>query len=936
MKKRPEKALFDQDGYLVLERLDYEAVEIMQMLAVQLARMNRRMFLPLDLLIVLLMRGHQDLAQLVSLGTEGVVAPAEVRQRLEGLAREIDEEQTEEEPKLCRANFSRGFIRILEEGWEQARHRPQAQIKEADLVRSLRWRAEAVESASIRWSIRRLSEGGGDELFDERGLLRMELFDEPCRAILRGAMTFASSKGTSFLGTPHLIAMMASIRDSILWRSADARGLKPERLREELLRLITPNPDPIPEFLIGRKTLTPRVIRIFQRSITHKKGAPLSEEALVEAFLTDGGSSLELVQALGLESEIRRALGEPRVLAGAAPVEAAIEFVARRAESPMLDMLGRDLTQEALEGRLPEIVGREKELQLVFNVLMRREQRNPLLTGEAGVGKTALAAALAQKIASGKGPERLRGYRVIELNGASLVGGTTYRGDLEARIKSLLEEASEKVILFIDEAHAVFAPRSGSNTPAEIPNHFKSALATGKIAVMGATTADEYHRWIEQDPALKRRFERIEIEEPSPEHVRHILQRLTPELETEYGVQVAEEAIESAIELSVRFLPEQRLPDKAKKLLMDACIAQINPLAKAAMADRGEQAPETGDFQVPLVERGAVARQLHLKTSIPLERLLRGEIPWWVGLEERLRESMAGQEEAMAQMAEVLVAGRLRNSDRSRPLAALAFIGPSGVGKARAARALAKEIFYDERALISLDMSDFQEAHALSRLIGSPPGYVGYEDADMLVTPLRRRPSSVVLLEGFDRAHPRIQDRMLRLIEEGELVDTRGHRADATNAIFILTINAAHHRGGGPIGFGANKGKKSEEELDDRSLFDRVSTRVDGVIRFRELSEGPDGASQRLLESLLSRFVESLAREYDVAVELSEELRAQLLERAKEAHRSEEVERLIDRTLVTPVAKALLGGKGQGATLFLGWDEEGQIAAVNEEVALPQ
>lgn len=927
-----EDALFDREGNLLRERLDEGAYQVLNGLAQNLAAMDRRMFLPLDLLIALLERGHQDLARLIAFGTDGAVSAADVASRLEVLAREIEEERSGEEPKLRRSNFSRGFIRILEEGWAQARHRGQAQIMEADLARSLRWRAEAVESASIRWSIRRLSEGGGDELFDERSLLRMELFDPPCQAILRGAMTMAASNGTSFLGTPHLVAMMASIRDSVLWRSAQGRGLKPDRLREELLRLIGPKPDPIPEFLIGRKTLTPRVIRIFQRAIV-AKGAPLSEVDLVETFLVDGGSSLELVQALGLESEIRQALGEPRVLAGADPVEAAIEFAARRPDSPTLDMLGRDLTQEALEGRLPQIVGREKELQLVFNVLMRREQRNPLLTGEAGVGKTALAAALAQQIASGQGPDRLRGYRVIEINGASLMGGTTYRGDLEARIESLIEEASQRVILFIDEAHAVFAPRSGSNTPAEVPNHFKSALASGTIAVMGATTADEYHRWIEQDPALKRRFERIEIEEPTAAHVRHILSALAPEFEAEYGVQVLEEAIDSAIELSTRFLPEQRLPDKAKKLLMDACIAQINPLAKVVWQESEEQAPSTGDdLQLPLVDRNAVARQLHLKTSIPLERLLRGEIPWWVGLEERLKESVVGQEEAMGRVAKMLVASRLTNADCRRPLSALAFVGPQGVGKARAARALAREIFYDERALISLDMSDFQEAHALSRLIGSPPGYVGYEDADMLVTPLRRRPSSVVLLEDFDRAHPRIQDRMLRFIEEGELVDTRGHRADATNAIFILTISIDAHSRGGPIGFG-KKNAEQVGELEGLGLVERLRSRVDGVILFRDLSEGPDEATQRLLESLIARFVENSSREYDVEVQLTDDLRAQLKSLAAKSARSAQVERLVERLLVAPVAAALLDGRGRGATLILDWDELAESTAVREDLS---
>ncbi len=532
MKPLFNDSLFDTAGRLCTERLGAGVREVMETLQHALAELDRRMFLPLDLMVVLLDRGHDELARLVAFGTEGVVAADEVVQRLRVLAAEIEEEQDElkELPELKRSSFSRGFTRILEEAWQQCRAREQQRLTESDLVRSVVWRAEAVESASIRWAIRRLSEGKGDSLFDERGLLRMNAFDTTCTGILEGAMKLAASHGTSFLGTPHLVAMMASIRDSVVWRSATARGLEPRRLREELLRLIGSKPESIPEFLVGRKTLTPRMIRMLQFSVQHADGNEVEEGDLVEAFLADGGSSLELVQALGLEKEIRNALGEPRILAGSVPVDAAIQFASQRRASPTLDMLGRDLTEEALSGRLPQIVGREKELKRAFNILMRREQRNPLLTGEAGVGKTALAIGLAQHIASGQGPAKLRGHRVIEINGASLMSGTSYRGDLEARIKSLIEEASQEVILFIDEAHAVFSPRSGSNTPAEVPNHFKSALASGTIAVVGATTEAEYRRWFEQDPALKRRFELIEVEEPEESLVRHILDSLAPEL----------------------------------------------------------------------------------------------------------------------------------------------------------------------------------------------------------------------------------------------------------------------------------------------------------------------------------------------------------------------------------------------------------------------
>ena len=897
-----KEPLFTPDGALRLERLDDAARDLVLSIQTDLTELGRRMFLPLDLLVALLRGGNKELSRLIAVGTDGVVRPDDVISRLQVLAREIEDEEPGPLPQLDRTSFSRGFTRILEEAWEQAQARGSEKLEAADILRAVQWRVEAVESASVRWAVRRLSEGRGDELFDERGLLRMDGFDETSQGILKGAMKIAAAHGTSFLGTPHLVAMMASVRDSVMWRSARARGLEPGRLREELIRLIGSKPEGIPEFLVGRKTLTPRMIRMLQWAVQKSDEEMVGESHLVEAFLDDGGSSLELIQALGLEEEIRTALGEPRILANAQPIEAALHFVARREASPTLDMLGRDLTKEALEGKLPSIVGRERELQRVFNVLMRKEQRNPLLTGEAGVGKTALAVGMAEALASGRGPKNLQGFRVIEINGASLMSGTSYRGDLEARIKSLIEEASKDVILFIDEAHAVFAPRSGSNTPAEVPNHFKSALASGTIAVVGATTQDEYHRWFEQDPALKRRFERIEIAEPDEVMVRSILGSLAPSLEEAYEVTVSPEAIDSSITLAQRYLPEQRFPDKAKKLLMDACIDESN---------RREQQG--------LVKAEAVARQVHLKTAIPMERLIQGEISWWVGLEERLQTAVLGQDEAMRAVARVLVSSRLKNARRHRPLSVLAFLGPSGVGKATAAVALAGEVFSDERAVIRLDMTDFQESHALSRLIGSPPGYVGYEDSDMLVTPLRRRPASVVLLEDFDRAHPQIQERLLRLIEEGELADTRGHRADATNAIFVLTIAMEAERGG-PIGFG-NDRSATASTVANGPLLRRLEGRVDGMISFLELSSDSAGGAKTLLDALVDDFLKRTAEEYQVDVKLTDDLRAELRHQADLARTALKVEEIVDRCLVHPTADALLRGDARGG-LLLAWDED--------------
>ncbi len=905
--------LFDSEGRLRLDLFDSDAREALHETKELLARNGRAMFLPLDLLIVLIERGNSDLRRTVAIGTEGQVEADDVLLRLRTLALEIEEDQVNAPPSFDRASFSRGFSRILYEALEYGESRRGPKITEADLIRSMVWRAEAVESASVRWAIRRLGEGGGDVLFDAKGLLRQENFDPSMWSVLQGAMTIAAVNGTPFLGTPHLVAMLCSVKNSILWRSATSRGLEPGRLREELLRLIGSKPSQIPEFHIGRKTLTPRMVRMLSSASRSRGDRPVNEAALVQSFLDDGGSSLELVQALGLEHEIRRALGEPKVLQEALPVEAAIQLGARRQATPTLDMLGRDLTEEAMEGKLPEIVGRENELQRVVNVLLRKEQRNPLLTGEAGVGKTALAVALAQRIVSGKVPRKLQGHRLVEINGASLMSGTSYRGDLESRIKGLLEEANKDVILFIDEAHAVFAPRAGSHAPAEIPNHFKSALASGEIAVVAATTEAEYRRWFEQDPALKRRFERIEVPEPASELVENILGSLVDVLEREYEVTVDAEACAAAIDLSVRYLPEQRLPDKAKKLLMDACIARANDLIE-----------DGGGTEV--VTKDDIARQVHFKTGIPLDRILRGEVDWWVGIEDRLNEKIVGQQEAVRAAARALVTGRLKRGRSHRPMAVLAFVGPPGTGKGTLARCLAEETFGDEKALLRLDMTDFQEAHSISRLVGSPPGYVGYEDEDMLVTPLRRRPSSLVLLEDFDRAHPQIQDRILRLLEEGEIADTRGLVADASNSVFVLTVQTAP--GKTPkIGFGSSAETGDVLSEHDANLAGRLVDHVDATIPFRDLDRAGGAPARRLLDQRVAAFVEAMAEEYGIAVELSEVLLEHLRDNAGGSADARGIDEIVDVLLYSPITDAMLGD-GCAKRVVLEWDDSTRTVSV--------
>lgn len=902
--------LFRPDGFLDRDRLTADAAAVLDACVAWLESVGRAVFLPIDLLAVLLERGHEELNRIVA---GSVRADEEPLEQLRELARRVDR-VSEHPPRLHVDQFSLGFTGILEDAVAWAREAGRSRIAEADLVRVMRWRAELQESASIRWALRQLAQPGGEFIFESEGSLRRSAFSPQVWLMLLEGMQLSARSGLGFLGTPHFMAAVA-IGKGMLTDSCAAIGMSPRRLKDDLVGIVGDRTPELPEFQLSRQTLTPRLVRmlITAARVAEGRGRRVGEKEILEAFLSDGGSSLELLAGLGLVPYIRRAIEDPAagsderisVLGGVGGIGGQVST---------LEQLGRDLTRDAREGRLTAVLGRDEELQQIVNVLMRSEQRNPLLTGKAGVGKTALANALAHRIAEGSVPPRLASMRVVEINGASLVGGTSYRGELEARIKALLQECEDEVILFIDEAHAVFAPRSSSGQPAEIPNHFKSALASGKIAVVAATTESEYRRWLEDDPALRRRFERIHIEELSPELTRHILAHLAPEFEREYDVPILPDAVDAAIDLSTRFIPEQALPDKAKKLLMDATIAVASELA----VERSRSPRSLGTPSKRVVTRLDVARQVARKTGAPLDRVARGAIAWWVGLEERLSRHVVGQERAVSEVAHHLIASRLNNAGRRRPQAVVVLLGPPGVGKPELARALAEEIFGTREALLTLEMSDFAEAHSMSRLIGSPPGYVGYQDEDALVTPLRRRPSSVVFLQSFDSAHPRVQERLIRLFDEGEISDTRGLSADASHAIFVLSIDTEPQRGAG-IGFG-RRGQLSPSDAlraADAELEERLRVHDVRIVLLDGFEDPGSALAVRMLERRIAQFDRSLREEYDIELVIPREQHEALLETVRELSDARDLERVFRERVVEPVTALLMAG-AVGPVLTLG------------------
>ena len=510
----------------------------------------------------------------------------------------------------------------------------------------------------------------------------------------------------------------------------------------------------------------------------------------------------------------------------------------------------RDLTRMASEGKLDPVLGRSTELERMVQILCRRQKNNPCLVGEPGVGKTAMAEALAQLIASGKAPAPLRGKRVLALDLTGMVAGTKYRGDFEERFKAVLDDVMRErnIILFIDEMHSIVGAGAAEGS-IDAAGILKPALARGELQLVGATTEDEYRRCIQKDAALERRFGRVVVAEPSPAQAREILQGLAPRYAEYHHIEIPSEAVAAAVELSVRYLPGRFLPDKAVDLLDEA--------ASAAHL----KALETGCRQA-LLSAEDVAEVAARACGVPIQRITEQQHTRLCQLEGRLADRVIGQPQAVRAVAGAVLRSRTGLGEARRPMGTLLFLGPTGVGKTELARVLADSWFGTEKALLRFDMSEYMQAHSVSRLIGAPPGYVGHDEGGQLTEAVRRRPYSIVLLDEIEKAHPDIQNLLLQIMEEGSLTDSTGRRTDFSNSILILTSNlgaqhlAAH---GTSMGFGTEQTHKESAKkavLAEAKAYFRPELlgRMDEVVLFHPLEkEHLCRIAHHLLETLEQR-----------------------------------------------------------------------------------
>ena len=723
----------------------------------------------------------------------------------------------------------------------------------------------------------------------------LERCTEGAKRALALAQEAARAMGHNYVGSEHLLLGLIREEEGAAYKALSAFGVTADAVAERA------------DALVGRGDYhftdsfgyTPRTKKILELSLYEAKSLKMGyigTEHILLAILRERDSvAVRILQDLGADIP-----GLQSVLAGGRPTAEAAQKPAQKGQgTPILDQYGRDLTRAARDGELDPVIGRETEIQRVIQILCRRTKNNPALIGDPGVGKSTVIEGLAQRIAAGKIPELLKDKRIVTLDLGSMLAGTKYRGEFEERITNAIDElrADGSTILFIDELHTIVGAGATEGS-IDASNILKPALARGEIQVLGATTLDEYRKHIEKDAALERRFQPVTVGEPTREEAVAILFGLRDRYEAHHKARITDEAIRAAVELSGRYIPDRFLPDKAIDLMDEAASRvrlrayntppdvkalreRIEGLRKekeeavnnqnyeraAALRDEEQHlsaqisATEADwererDNQESTVTEEDIADVVHAWTGIPVRQLTEDESEKLLHLEETLHRRVIGQEEAVSAVSRAIRRARAGLKDPARPIGSYLFIGPTGVGKTELSRALAEALFGDENAMVRLDMSEYMEMHSVSKLIGSPPGYVGYGDGGQLTERVRRRPYSVILLDELEKAHPDVFNLLLQVLEDGRLTDAQGRTVDFRNTVIIMTTNAGLSRAqqAHTVGFGAVSDALTQERLRETMMAELKKTfrpeflnRVDEIIMFNPLEETEMRAIARLM-----------------------------------------------------------------------------------------
>jgi ATP-dependent Clp protease ATP-binding subunit ClpC len=798
-----------------------------------------------------------------------------------------------------------------------------------------------------------------------------ERFTERARQVVVLAQDEARALKHNYIGTEHILLGLLREEEGLAARVLESLDITVEEVRAQVARIVGQGD----EVTTGQIPFTPRAKKVLELalrealSLGHNYigtehillGLVRENEGVAARILLDFDADAEKIR-----NEIIRMLSGPgRRQAGAGGPAGE-----KSKSSKLLDQFGRNLTKQAQEGKLDPVVGRQTEIERLMQILARRQKNNPVLIGEPGVGKTAVVEGLASRISSNQVPEILKGKQIYTLDLAALVAGSKYRGEFEERLKKVMKEIMQRgdIILFIDELHNLVGAGAAEGA-IDAASILKPALARGELQTIGATTLDEYRKYLERDAALERRFQQVRVEEPTVDDTVQILRGLRDRYEAHHRVTITDDALAAAAELSDRYIQDRHLPDKAIDLIDEAAsrlriksmsappryreledeIERVRKEKEASIENQEfEKAASLRDKErkltqkkreleeqwrssesneeQPQVGEEEIADIVSMWTGIPVFKLTEAESARLVRMEEELHKRVVGQEEAIVAVAKSIRRARAGIKDPKRPTGSFIFLGPSGVGKTELARTLAEFLFGDEDAMIQVDMSEYMEKHSVSRLVGSPPGYIGYDEGGQLTEAVRRKPYSVLLLDEIEKAHPDVFNILLQILEEGKLTDAQGRRVDFRNAIVIMTSNLGAAQISKNTGFGFTVGDESGLSYDEmkgrvmgelKKVFrPELLNRIDEVIVFHKLSRDE---ILSIVDLLLRRLREQMAT-HEVSIELTDDARELLVDKGYDpAMGARPLRRAIQRFIEDPLADFVLGRELEpGSTILVG------------------
>lgn len=789
-------------------------------------------------------------------------------------------------------------------------------------------------------------------------------YTKQAEEVLKTARTLAKKMGNRYVGTEHLLVALRKVYRGVAGQVLAQNGVKEEDLVKVVNELVSPvgekqevtKPEESPRLSYILENSKAQAMRLHAREI--------GTEHMLLAILEDTECVGARILAT-LNIQFQRIVEDILQAVGAEPEEYKLFQGGEKSQSDILEQYSTDLTRQAMEGKLDAVIGREKEIARIMQILSRRTKNNPCLIGETGIGKTAIVEGLALRIANGSVPDAMKSKKILTLDLAGMVAGSKYRGEFEDRMKKLIQEVKTvgNVILFLDEVHTIIGA-GGAEGAIDASNMLKPSLARGEIQLIGATTIAEYRKYIEKDAALERRFQPIMVEEPTKEQCMAILEGIQSKYEAHHGVSIEKEALKATVELSKRYVTDRNLPDKAIDILDEACSKvslagfkvpeHIHELEETLenIAKEKEEAVKSGQMQEAsllnheqeavreklesakkrfqrankkkqiCVTEEAVAEVVSAWTKIPVQKLAESETARLLKLDKILHKRVVGQEEAVIAVTKAVKRGRVGLKDPNRPIGSFLFLGPTGVGKTELSKALAEALFGNEDALIRVDMSEYMEKHSVSKMIGSPPGYVGHDDGGQLSEKVRRNPYSVILFDEIEKAHPDVFNILLQVLDDGHITDSQGRKVDFKNTVIIMTSNAGAKAIVEPkkLGFITNEDADSDYKKMKSNVMDEVKqlfkpeflNRIDEIIVFHALNKEQ---MKKIVNLMCKELADRVQKQLNIKLTIRDSVKKEIVEKGTDLkYGARPLRRAMQNILEDKMADAILDGEIKSGT----------------------